>query len=67
MIVDGDFGADMAIYTVSTSGNTTRDEMRSVLNMQYTIFTWQVDRKCHMISASSSFDKMAKRKYHIIS
>jgi hypothetical protein len=53
MIVDGDFGADMAIYTGSTTGTTRNNEVCS----QYAPITWQVDRKCHMISASS-FDKM---------
>lgn len=53
MIVEGDFGADMAIYTGSTTGTTRDNEVCS----QYTPITWQVDRKCHLISASS-FDKM---------
>jgi len=53
MIVEGDFGADMAIYTGSTTGTTVDNETCS----QYTPVTWQVDRKCHLISASS-FDKM---------
>ena len=53
MIVDGDFGADMAIYTGSTTGTSRDNEVCS----QYAPITWQVDRKCHMISASS-FDKM---------
>ena len=53
MIVDGDFGKDLAIYTGSTTG-TSRD---NTICSQYTPITWQVDRKCHLISASS-FDKM---------
>merc|ERR1712217_433080 len=53
MIVDGDFGADMAKYTGSTTGTTRSNEVCS----KYTPITWQVDRKCHLISASS-FDKM---------
>ena len=53
MVVEGDFGKDMAIYTGSTTG-TSRD---NVMCSQYTPITWQVDRKCHLISASS-FDKM---------
>jgi len=53
MIVDGDFGMDMAYYTGSTTG-TSRD---NVICSAYTPITWQVDRKCHLISASS-FDKM---------
>ena len=53
MIVDGDFGSDMAIYTGSTTGTTRDNEVCS----QYSPITWQVDRKCHLISASS-FDKM---------
>lgn len=53
MIVDGDMGSDMAIYTGSTTGTTRDNEVCS----QYTPITWQVDRKCHLISAST-FDKM---------
>lgn len=46
-------GSDMAIYTGSTTGTSRDNEICS----SYTPITWQVDRKCHMISASS-FDKM---------
>ena len=53
MIKDGDFGKDIATYTGSTTG-TTRDNQ---ICSQYTGITWKVDRKCHLISASS-FDKM---------
>ena len=53
MIVDGDFGADIAKYTGSTTGTSRNNEVCS----KYTPITWQVDRKCHLISASS-FDKM---------
>lgn len=53
MIVDGDFGKDMAVYTGSTTG-TSRDN--KICSM-YAPITWQVDRACHVISASS-FDKM---------
>jgi hypothetical protein len=53
MIVDGDFGADLAIYTGSSTGTSRDNEICS----PYAPITWQVDRKCHMISASS-FDKM---------
>ena len=53
MIVDGDYGADLAMYTGSTTGTSRDNEMCS----QYAPITWQVDRKCHLISASS-FDKM---------
>lgn len=53
MIVDGKFGADMAMYTGSTTG-TSRD---NTICSQYAPITWQVDRECHMISAST-FDKM---------
>jgi hypothetical protein len=53
MIVDGDMGADIAKYTGSTTG-TTRD---NTVCSRYTPITWQVDRKCHLISASA-FDKM---------
>jgi len=53
MVVDGEMGVDLAKYTGSTTG-TTRD---NTICSQYTGITWQVDRKCHMVSASS-FDKM---------
>jgi len=54
MVVDGEiFGTDMAIYTGSTTGTSRDNEICS----QYAPITWQVDRTCHMISASS-FDKM---------
>jgi hypothetical protein len=53
MIVDKEMGKDIAYYT----GSTTGDAINNTLCSQYTPITWQVDRKCHMISASS-FDKM---------
>jgi len=53
MIVDGEMGADVAKYTGSTTGTSRDNEICS----RYTPITWQVDRKCHLISASS-FDKM---------
>jgi hypothetical protein len=53
MIVDGDMGSDVAMYTGSTTGDARNNEVCS----QYSPITWQVDRKCHMISASS-FDKL---------
>ena len=48
-------GTDMGIYTGSTTGTSRDNEVCS----RYTPITWQVDRKCHKISASS-FDKMCK-------
>lgn len=53
MIIDGEHGADMAHYTGSTIGTTRSNTVCS----SYTPITWQVDRKCHLISASA-FDKM---------
>merc|ERR1712146_514670 len=53
MIVAGDYGSDIAYYTGSTTGTTRDNDICSA----YSPITWQVDRKCHMISASS-FDKM---------
>jgi len=53
MIIEGDYGKDMVKYTGSTTG-TTRD---NTVCSKYAPITWQVDRKCHLISASS-FDKM---------
>merc|ERR1719231_596147 len=48
MIVDGHMGQDIAKYTGSTTGTSRSNEVCS----RYTPITWQVDRKCHMISAS---------------
>merc|ERR1719146_424562 len=53
MIVDGDYGTHMTKYTGSTTGTSRDNQICSA----YSPITWQVDRKCHMISASS-FDKM---------
>jgi len=53
MIMDGQMGADIGKYTGSTTGTSRNNEVCS----KFTPITWQVDRKCHMISASS-FDKM---------
>merc|ERR1712117_446053 len=55
MIVLGDYGKseNIAKYTGSTTGTSRSNEVCS----GYTPITWQVDRKCHYISASS-FDKM---------
>jgi len=55
MIVDDEngMGIDVAVYTGSTTG-TSRD---NTVCSNYAPITWQVDRTCHMISASS-FDKM---------
>ena len=53
MIVDADRGQDLAMYTGSTTGTTRSNTICSA----YAPITWQVDRKCHLISASS-FDKM---------
>lgn len=55
MIVDKskNMGSDVHYYTGSTTGTSRDNEMCS----QYAPITWQVDRKCHMISASS-FDKL---------
>ena len=57
MIVDPatNKGTDMAKYTGSTTG-TSRDNK---ICSRYTPITWQVDRTCHLISASS-FDKLCK-------
>jgi hypothetical protein len=55
MIMDGEYGMDIAKYTGSTTGTSRNNEICS----RYTPITWQVDRKCHLISASS-FDKMCQ-------
>jgi len=55
MMVDGaDAGTHITKYTGSTTGDG-RDNDESC--SQYAAITWQVDRKCHMVSAST-FDKM---------
>ena len=55
MLVDAatNKGQDIAMYTGSTTGTSRDNSMCS----RYTPITWQVDRKCHLISASS-FDKL---------
>jgi len=53
MVVQDDMGKDVTKYTGSSTGTTRNNELCSM----YTPITWQVDRKCHMVSASS-FDKM---------
>jgi len=53
MIVDGEMGQEVTKYTGSTTGTSRDNEVCS----NYAPITWQVDRKCHMISASS-FDKL---------
>jgi Delta carbonic anhydrase len=52
MMVDD---TDVAYYTGSTTGTSFNNTVCS----GYTPITWQVDRKCHLISASS-FDKMCR-------
>ena len=47
--------SDVAKYTGSTTGTTRNNQICS----RYTPITWQVDRKCHLISAST-FDKMCQ-------
>lgn len=53
MIVGGGSGTDMAYYTGSTTGTSRNNTVCS----KYGPITWQVDRKCNKISAST-FDKM---------
>jgi len=53
MIVDGSHGENIAIYTGSTTGTSRNNQICSA----FSPITWQVDRTCHLISASS-FDKM---------
>lgn len=55
MIVDPTFkmGTEITKYVGSTTGTTRNNTICSA----YSPITWQVDRKCHMISAST-FDKM---------
>lgn len=55
MVVDGQMGSDMAYYTGSTTGTSRNNQVCS----NWAPITWQVDRKCHLISASS-FDKLCE-------
>jgi len=48
-----EFGKDMAVYLGSSTGSDRDNTTCS----NYTPITWQMDRKCHLISASS-FDKL---------
>jgi hypothetical protein len=52
---NGIMGKEVTAYTGSTTG-TSRD---NTICSAYGPITWHVDRKCHLISASS-FDKMCK-------
>lgn len=52
-IVDGEHGKEVTKYTGSTTGSKRNNTVCS----SYAPITWQVDRQCHLISASS-FDKM---------
>jgi hypothetical protein len=56
MIVNKELGmgTDMTIYTGSTTGQSVNNTNHCSM---YNPVTWQVDRKCHLISASS-FDKL---------
>jgi len=53
MIVDGDKGKEITYYTGSTTGTSRDNDVCS----NWSPITWQVDRTCHLISAST-FDKM---------
>ena len=53
MIVDGNMGREITAYTGSTTGTSRDNKVCS----QFAPITWQVDRKCHLVSAST-FDKM---------
>ncbi|KAK1732413.1 hypothetical protein QTG54_016894 [Skeletonema marinoi] len=59
MIIDKKrkMGTDIHYYTGSTTGTSRNNEMCS----QYAPITWQVDRQCHMISASSFDDMLLQR------
>jgi len=52
-IVDGEMWKHVTAYTGSTTGTSRSNTICS----KYTPITWQVDRKCHLISAST-FDKL---------
>ena len=52
---NGVMGKEVTAYTGSTTGTSRDNEICSA----YGPITWHVDRKCHLISASS-FDKMCK-------
>ena len=55
MIVDAELG--MGVKITKYTGSTTGDGVDNDTCSNYTPITWQVDRTCHLISASS-FDKM---------
>jgi len=48
-----EFGKDMAVFI----GSSTGPDRNNTECSSYSPITWQVDRKCHLISASS-FDKL---------
>lgn len=55
MIVDDEYGQDVVRYTGSTTGSNVNNDICSA----FSPISWQVDRKCHLISASS-FDKLCE-------
>lgn len=58
MLVQAPYGQDIAAYTGSTTGSKVQSGGNPADKCsQYAPITWQVDRKCQIISASS-FDKM---------
>jgi len=54
MVKDGNYGAEITTYTGSTTGDGRNNDDACSM---YAPITWQVDRNCHLISASS-FDKL---------
>merc|ERR1711865_1309141 len=63
MIVEGNFGTEVTYYTGSTTGTSVNN---SVCSREGPV-TWQVDRTCHLISASRELptdDLVANNQQH---
>lgn len=59
MLVKDMMGQEMGQHITAYTGSTTGTSRDNEICSAYAPITWHVDRKCHMISASS-FDKMCK-------
>lgn len=59
MLVKNFMGQEMGQHITAYTGSTTGTSRSNEICSAYAPITWHVDRKCHLISASS-FDKMCK-------
>lgn len=59
LVTDDIMGQEMGMHITGYTGSTTGTTRDNTICSSYAPITWHVDRKCHLISASS-FDKMCK-------